>query len=135
MPLGVVVLVCTCQPVPKELLVILNLDVMDLEPDAGNVDGVAMRGETPVGVINVSADVPNALDHSWRINRGFVEIAITVIALVDAREQSFVPIDARWTKLLGDDCIDSLNHAVVVGRAHSFDKMLTIVAQTDGIGP
>jgi hypothetical protein len=50
------------QAVPEVLLVVALLDVVDLQPDSGHVDGLDMRGESPVSVVDVLADVASTCD-------------------------------------------------------------------------
>jgi hypothetical protein len=62
-PSLVVHLVLLGQPVTEELLVVAVLQVVGLEPHPGNMEGVAVRGEPSVGLVDVRADVARAGDH------------------------------------------------------------------------
>ena len=71
-PFGIVVFVRFSQAVAEVPSVVLGLNVMHLEPDARNVDRVAMSGEAAMGVIDIGADVLDAVDHVRAVDRRFL---------------------------------------------------------------
>ena len=50
------------QSVLEETIVVVLLDMMHLQPDAGDMDRLAMGGEAPVGLVDVVAKVTGAFD-------------------------------------------------------------------------
>ena len=55
MPVAIVVAVGLRQAVAEEAIVVFELHMVDLQPHARNVDGVAMGGESAVRVVDVVA--------------------------------------------------------------------------------
>src|SRR5262245_16916668 len=73
-PPPVMHLVLPGQPVTEELLVVAFLHVMGLEPHPRHMDRVAVRGESPVRVEDVGADVARAGDHVRGVVAGLPEV-------------------------------------------------------------
>src|SRR5215467_5451182 len=86
-PSLVVHLVLFGQSVAEELLVIAFLNVMGLEPHARHMDGVAVRGEPPVGLEDVGTYVAGTCDHIRGVVAGLVEVLGAELTAVDAGEQ------------------------------------------------
>ena len=63
-PLGMVMLVGVSQAFAEISPVIVELKVMNLEPNARDVDRVAMGRKPPVSVIYIRADVLHTVDHT-----------------------------------------------------------------------
>src|SRR3954452_7992911 len=102
-PTLVVQLVFLRQPATEELLVVLVLDVMGLQPNAGHVDRVRVRREAPVRLVDVGADVARAGDHVGRVVAGLLEVLGSEFAAIDALEQPLVGVDAFRAELVCDD--------------------------------
>ena len=63
------------EPVAKVFVVIFNVGVMHLQPNARNVDRVHMRRKPPVRLVNIVANVGRAVD----------DVAATVACLLQIR--------------------------------------------------
>ncbi len=99
------------------------------------MDGVAVRGEPAVGLVNVRADVARAGDYVRGVGAGLPEVLGAELAPVDACEQALVGVDAPRTELLGHHSVHGITHGVVVRRTHRLDQVLALVPQADGGRP
>src|SRR3954447_2121613 len=97
------------EAVTKVRVVILEVGVMHLEPYAGDMDGVDMRREAPMRVVDVAADVAHAVDDVLAVGHRLFEIGPAEGALIDLFEQSrlFV-VNASRTELAGYHVIDGI---------------------------
>jgi hypothetical protein len=93
----------------EELLVARVLEVVDLEPRAGDVDRLGMGGEASVGVADVVADVAGAGNHVFGGVAGLVEVTVPVLPVgIPGRGWANVQVTAA----IGPCCSD------VVVEAH-----------------
>ena len=63
-------------PGVAEALVVLDLQVRELHPDARQVEGVGVRGEAAVGLDEVAADLLRVLDRLGRVGLGVAQVAL-----------------------------------------------------------
>jgi hypothetical protein len=99
----------------EELLVILILNVVSLHPNPGDVYGLAMRGEPPVSLVDIGAEVRAAGDHIFAVVARLFQVLRPEIAFVDPLEQRRVGLDPSWSELVLHHYADGLGHTRVVG--------------------
>src|SRR6185437_16545294 len=121
--------VCIGQAVPKEFLVVILLDMMNLEPHTGNVNCLGMGRESSMSVVNVIAHITGARDDVLGIIARLTEVSGPELTLVDPLEQGPVAVDSRRTELVGDHHVDRLVYRSVVRWTHCLDQRLSEPSQ------
>src|SRR5262249_14572212 len=116
--------------VVKQRVVIVQIKVMRLQPYPGSVDCIAMRRETAVTLVDVSANVLGAGNHFVLVMRDFFEIFVTAIASEYAAKIRFVPVSPSCSVFRIHNWLDGICHGLIEGRAHAFE----IGWQSDRIG-
>src|SRR5215472_1644016 len=116
--------------VVKQRVVIIQIKVMRLQPYAGGVDCIAMRRETAVALVDVSADVLGAGNHFVSVMRDFFEIFVAAIAAEYAAKIRVVPVSPSCSVFRIHNRLDGIRHGLKEGRAHAFE----IRWQSDRIG-
>ena len=106
----------------RVLLVVLDLQVRELHPDAGQVERVGVRREAPVGVHQVAADLLRVLDRLGRRVAGVLHVRLgRRLVLVGLREDLGVGVRAARPELLLEHLVDRRVHVGDVRRAQALE--------------
>src|SRR5436305_913068 len=106
----------------EEGVVVFQVKVMDLDPDPRHVDGVHVGREPPVRLVDVGADIFDAVDDLRPVAGNLLDISPATVALEDAVEIGAFAVDPLRAVLQGHHRIHRLGHVPVVWRAHALDQ-------------
>src|SRR5579864_1966193 len=92
-----------------------------LEPDTGCINRVAVRGKTLVPLVDVRANVFDALDHVVLVMRNLVQIALAAVPLKDSANINVVAIRSARLIFVFDYRLNRVSHRLVIGRTHALN--------------
>jgi hypothetical protein len=105
----------------EQRVVVLQIEVMHLNPYAGNVDSIDANWEPAMGAMDVGADILDALYHPRIVMRNFVDVPFPAIAFTDTIEVSPILVNTVRPILGRNQRIHCGGHVIVVWRAQSLD--------------
>src|SRR5215813_5453002 len=103
---------------------------MGLQPNARRVDGVAMRGEAAVALVDVGADVLDAGDDLVFVVGYLLEIAVAAVVFEDSLEVGGVTVGTVRAVFFIHNSLNSVGHALAIGRTHARD----VWRKANGVG-
>src|SRR5215468_9350593 len=105
----------------EQRVVVLQVEVMRLQPYTGRIDGITVSRKALMPLINVCTDVGDALDNLLLIVRHFAEIALSPVVAEDAAEICLVAIRSSGLVFVVHYRLYRLGHRLVIRRAHALD--------------
>ena len=103
------------QYVIEEVVVVVEVEAVYLEPNTGDMDRVAMGRESPVGGVDVPAHGFGAFDDLILVGWNLLDITLGEARVEHLGECLRRPINAVGTELVADDFVDGVAHIGDIG--------------------
>src|SRR5271166_5042574 len=99
----------------EQRVVIVEIEVMGLQPNAGRINRVAMGGEASVPAVDIGADVLGAVDDLVAVMGNLANILLAAVALENPAEIGVVAIGPPGPIFGRNDRVHGVGHRRVIG--------------------